>query len=185
MKTISDIIDDIIKAEGGYSDNRNDLGGKTMYGITESVARASGYSGDMRDLPLDTAKKIYFQQYVAAPGFDRVMKLSPVIAAELVDTGVNMGPSTAGKFLQRSLNAFNNNGSLWPDVVVDGGIGDKSISALESYLKAKASQGGERVLLFTLNSLQCVRYIELSEARKENESFAYGWIHNRVESQLH
>lgn len=49
--------------EGGYSNNKHDRGGKTMYGITESVARAHGYTGDMNLLPLGTAKSIYKSNY--------------------------------------------------------------------------------------------------------------------------
>lgn len=49
--------------EGGYSNNMHDRGGKTMYGITESVARAHGYTGEMDLLPIGTAKSIYKSNY--------------------------------------------------------------------------------------------------------------------------
>src|SRR5690625_1688136 len=42
---VKQIIDDIIRVEGAYSNNPADKGGETMYGITVSVARANGYSG--------------------------------------------------------------------------------------------------------------------------------------------
>ena len=41
------------------------------------------------------------------PGFDRVDPLAPGVAAELFDTGVNMGPAVAVAFVQRALNALN------------------------------------------------------------------------------
>ena len=47
--------------EGNYSDHPADPGGKTRYGITEAVARDVGYRGDMRDLPLDLAKRVYLE----------------------------------------------------------------------------------------------------------------------------
>ena len=50
----------LLKHEGGYSDHAADPGGKTRYGVTEAVAREVGYKGDMRDLSLDLAKRIYF-----------------------------------------------------------------------------------------------------------------------------
>ena len=52
----------VVLIEGGYSDNPLDSGGKTKYGITEAVARAYGYTGEMRDLPLSVARAIYHER---------------------------------------------------------------------------------------------------------------------------
>lgn len=49
--------------EGGYVDNPADPGGATRYGVTERVARAHGYQGDMRELPLDVARSIAKIEY--------------------------------------------------------------------------------------------------------------------------
>ena len=43
--------------EGGYSNDPQDPGGETMYGITARLARAYGYTGAMRDLPLIFAQQ--------------------------------------------------------------------------------------------------------------------------------
>lgn len=185
MKRIDEIIDEVIRAEGGYSDNPNDSGGKTMYGITEKVARENGYKGDMRNLPLELARSIYFRKYAVEPGFDRVLDLSPEIAAELVDTGVNCGQGVAAQFLQRALNAFNQRGALWPDLTVDGDLGQKSIDALAAFLKHRARDEGERVMIVALNALQGARYIDLSQAGEhKNEDFAFGWLRNRVAAHV-
>ena len=45
------IIGTVFALEGGYSDNPADPGGKTNHGVTEQVARANGYQGDMKALP--------------------------------------------------------------------------------------------------------------------------------------
>jgi len=179
MSRIDLIIDDIIRAEGGYSDHASDTGGKTMYGITEKVAREAGYSGDMRDLPKDLAREIYCDQYVDGPGFAAIIPLSDQIAAEVVDTGVNMGPAAAGRFLQQCLNAFNAQGRLWPDLVVDGGVGPATIRALKAYLQHRGADAVP-VMLKALNCLQGARYIQLAESRPANEDFVFGWIKNRV-----
>lgn len=47
----------------------SDKGGETNYGITVATARANGYKGAMRDLPLQTAKDIYRNEYLVKPGF--------------------------------------------------------------------------------------------------------------------
>lgn len=176
---IEKILDDVLAAEGGYVNDPADAGGETNWGITIAVARQSGYKGSMRDLPKATAREIYRQQYVIAPGFAAIATVSEPIAAELVDTGVNMGPKVAGEFLQRTLNSLNDGGATYADLVADGAVGPVTMAALRRYLQARGKPG-EVVVLRALNALQCVRYIELSERRPANERFVYGWILNRV-----
>lgn len=177
--TIDDIIAGILKAEGGYSNDPRDTGGETNWGITIATARANGYSGSMRDMPRDAAVEIYRKRYVVGPGFDKVALLSPAIAAELVDTGVNMGPKVAGAFLQRALNALNNQGRDYHDMIVDGQAGPGTRAALDAYLR-KRGKLGETVMLRALNALQGERYIALAEGRATNEAFTFGWLANRV-----
>ena len=102
--------------------------------------------------------------------------LPDALAEEVVDTAVNMGVTRAGKFLQRALNALNNQNKLYSDLVVDGDIGRATIAALRAYL----SKREENVLIKALNCLQGAYYIELSERRQKDERFVYGWIKNRV-----
>ena len=45
------IIDEIIRKEGGYVNDPADSGGETNWGITVNRARQSGYNGDMRTMP--------------------------------------------------------------------------------------------------------------------------------------
>lgn len=177
---ISEIIAEVVRAEGGYSNDPADAGGETMYGITEKVARAAGYMGPMRSLPLHVAEGIYRSRYVVAPGFADIIPLSEAIAAELVDTGVNMGPAVAGEFLQRALNALNDGGTRYHDLKVDGAVGPGTRAALRNFLEHRGKQG-ELVLLRALNAQQATRYIELAEKRPANERFVFGWLANRVE----
>lgn len=177
--TIDEIIDEIVRVEGGYVDNPDDKGGPTKYGITEHVAREWGYEGDMRDLPEAAARDIYRQLYVVQPNFHKVAEINPEIGTELVDTGVNMGQAVAATLLQRALNALNSKGLHYPDVAVDGQLGLRSLAALRAFLKRRGSEGAT-VLLVTLNCLQGARYVEITEARERNETFLYGWIANRV-----
>ncbi len=177
--TKDDIFNDILSKEGGYVNNPNDKGGPTNWGITQAVARAHGYVGDMRNLTRDQALAIYEADYWYGPRFDQISAVSPAIAAELCDTGVNMGPSVPVKWFQRWLNVFNNQQKFYPDLVADGQIGPRSISALKSYLAARGKEG-EEVMLRALNCSQGQRYLELAESRPANESFVYGWVKERV-----
>jgi lysozyme family protein len=63
MSTFDDAFDLLIGNEGGYVDNPKDPGGETMWGVTLRVARAYGYSGEMRDLSRDAAKNIAKKLY--------------------------------------------------------------------------------------------------------------------------
>ncbi|MCV6943035.1 putative peptidoglycan-binding domain-containing protein, partial [Klebsiella pneumoniae] len=113
------------------------------------------------------------------PRFDQVAALSTLLADELCDTGVNMGPSVASKFFQRWLTAMNMRGKLYPDLIPDGAIGPRTITALKGYLSARGKEG-EQVLLRALNCSQGARYLELAEGREANEDFLYGWVKERV-----
>jgi lysozyme family protein len=176
---IDALIDALIEREGGYANHPSDRGGPTNYGITEAVARAHGYSGSMRNLPREEAAAIYRRLYWLRPRFDQVAKRSEKIAAELFDTGVNMGPAVAATFLQRALSALNRNRKDYADLVPDGRIGPATLAALDAFLKLR-EPGGEAVLLRALDALQGERYLRLAERRPANEAFLYGWLANRI-----
>jgi lysozyme family protein len=176
----------LLKREGGYVSNPADRGGATNWGITEAVARAQGYAGPMRDLPRDEAKEIYRRLYWQRPKFDAVAERAPRVAAELFDTGVNMGPAVAATFLQRALTALNRNAKDFPDIVPDGKIGPGTLAALDAFLKARGGAFGipnataETVLVRALDALQGERYLRLAERTPNQEQFLYGWLANRI-----
>jgi lysozyme family protein len=173
------LIDAVIGREGGYSNHPADRGGATRWGITEAVARAHGFRGDMRTLPRADAVSIYRRIYWIRPGFDRVGDVAPDIAAELFDTGVNMGPAVAVSFLHRALNALNRGATDYADIAPGVRIDNATIAALTTYL-AKRSPHGEGVLLKAIEALQGERYLDLAERRPANEAFLYGWLANRL-----
>jgi lysozyme family protein len=180
MKSIDQMIDELVGREGRFSDNPNDAGGATMWGITEKVARANGYLGRMQDMPRSTADAIYRLEYFTRPGFDQVYPLSQRIAEEMFDTGVNQGVGLPGPWLQRILNALNRQGRDYPDIGVDGRIGPATIAALRACLNRRGADG-ETAILRALNCQQGVRYLDITEARSQNEDFYFGWLLNRVE----
>lgn len=105
----------LMSHEGGYSDHAADPGGKTRFGVTETVARSKGYTGDMRDLPIELAKRIYREDY-----WDRIKinDLPAAIRYAVFDAAVNSGPAQAIKWLQAALGETQ-----------DGIIGPRTISA--------------------------------------------------------
>jgi lysozyme family protein len=101
--------------EGDFSDHAADLGGKTRFGITEAVARQAGYTGDMRALPVDLAKRIYLDSYWRPVRAD---DLPPGVRYIVFDGAVNSGPAQSALWLQRALG-----------VTADGVIGPKTLAA--------------------------------------------------------
>ena len=177
---VESLIDEIIRVEGQeYTDHPKDAGGPTKFGVTEAVARAWGYAGEMQALPEEVARTIYAERFYFGPKFDRVATVSAEIAMELTDTGVNLGPARAVEFLQRCLNVFNREGKSYPDVSVDGQFGLMTEAALKSFVEHRGQEGVE-VMYRALNCLQGAYYVKRAEDRPANESFVYGWIKNRV-----
>lgn len=177
--SFSKFIDAILAAEKGYVNHKNDHGGATNFGITEKVARANGYLGDMKDMPEEFARVVYFKRYISEPKFDKVAEISERIGMELIDTGVNMGPARASEFFQRCLNLFNQEGARYSDLFVDGRIGGITLDALREYIAFRGDEGIE-VMLCALNCEQGHRYIEIAENDPSQESFIYGWLRARV-----
>lgn len=173
------LVGKLIGVEGGYVNDPADSGGETIWGITKATARENGYAGPMCDMTRSQAAAIYRAKYWAKPGLYLIAPLSPSVAEELLDTGVNAGTGTAGMLLQRALNVLNRGAVDYADIKVDGAIGPATAQALAAFLKRNGALG-ERRLLKVLNSLQGAYYVELAERREKDERFINGWFDNRV-----
>ena len=89
----------LLKHEGGFSNHKDDRGGATRYGVTEAVAREAGYRGDMRELSLDLAQRIYKDRYWDAV---QAESLPPDVRYIVFDGAVNSGVVQSAKWLQRA-----------------------------------------------------------------------------------
>ena len=167
---------DPIAGRTGYVEDPSDPGGQTNYGVTLATARASGYRGEMKDIPYYLVKSIYRKGYWDALHGDDIPDQS--IAQEMFDTAVNMGLAAPITFLQRTLNVLNGGGTKYPDVKVDGVMGAATLSALIAALAVAPWYA--LALHRALDSLQAVRYIELAELNPKLERFVPGWLRNRV-----
>lgn len=129
----SEAFDLLIGHEGGYANDPRDPGGETMWGITARVARQSGYSGPMRDLPRDTAMAIAKSQY-----WDKVRadELPGACRFDVFDTSYNSGVATAIKILQRAVGSAD-----------DGVLGPITLAA------ASAISAGKLVMRFNSERL--------------------------------
>jgi len=87
-------ISHILKVEGGWSNHPADGGGKTKFGIIESVAKRHGINVSTITLP--QAIKIYYQDYWLQSGADKAQKpLNLAIMNSYVNSGKKWGISGA------------------------------------------------------------------------------------------
>ena len=188
MTTIAEVVfdletelDELIVREGGFVDHPNDKGGATNYGITQAVALANGWNGRMQDLSIAFAKRIYRQRYWSAPGYDKIAAMGlPLLAAEMFDTGVNMGPTTQGKWLQRWLNALCGQYPKYVHITVDGDVGAGTRGAIAYLIGKRGLKPTQDALVDAVNCSQGARYLELVEGREANEAFIWGWLTSRI-----
>lgn len=155
MSSFDDAWTALVGNEGGYTNNPNDPGGPTNWGVTERVARAYGYVGDMRQLPQATAKNIAKRCYWDPLKLDL---FEPRVAFQILDTNYNGGKCVL--WMQGASGAK-----------VDGVMGPQTIAAVQSTDPLK--------FILRWNSLR-VRYFT-SLAKWIN--FGKGWA-NRVATNL-
>lgn len=114
--TFDEAFDRLLGHEGGYSDHPADKGGKTMWGVTEAVARSHGFTGEMRTLTREEAKRIYRADYWEPVRADQLPKH---IRFDVFDGAVNSGVKQSIKWLQQAVGSSS-----------DGAIGPKTLAAV-------------------------------------------------------
>ena len=164
MDRFEKIFDYLLGVEGGYSDDKNDKGGKTKFGITEEEARKYGYKGDMQDLTIDFARNVYLKKYYLGNKLDKVV--NDKVALSICDWAVNSGRN-GSKNAQIAINQLTN-----ANLDVDGIIGNKTLEALNSVDSDK--------FLEVYHNLQRIYYKGKVEADRTQEGFLTGWL-NRVQ----
>jgi len=181
-RTFTSAFYEVLRVEGGYVHHPSDPGGATRYGITEQVARRHGYDGDMRDLPTALAQRIYRDEYWDELRLDKVEAIAgPEVAVQLFEAGVNVGTRRVAQWLQRCLRAFNQRGSTYRDIDVDGIVGPETLKALRSFINFRRIKTGASTLRKGINGLQAAHYITLAERDERFEDFVFGWIAHRID----
>lgn len=179
---------EVLSHEGFWSNDPDDPGGKTFRGVTfrdwswlrmwvllEKCMRAG-----KPDLSLLTPEQVarinsdvrlvFEHGYWARARAAELFNYS--IAVQLVDCCYHTGKHQAVKFLQRGLNVLNRVGTLYPDIIVDGGVGHiETIPALKACIDV--GRGDE--LHFLFKSYRADFYTELMEATEKKEKY-FGWF---------
>lgn len=138
MLTVDQMIEDVIKREGGYVDHPADRGGPTKYGITQKTLDGwlnsldatirKYWPVDVRHLKQKEAKTIYGALYYKDPGINQLPRRVQPLA---FDAAVHHGPAQAVKMLQAACaQAGYDPGPL------DGIVGTRTIEAAHRYDRA-------------------------------------------------
>jgi len=170
--------------EGGYANDPQDKGGETYRGVSRKfhsnwpgwkiIDNQKGNKSfpacldEIAELQ-DLIKTFYYKEFWLKIGGDFIP--DQALAEEIYDNAVNMGIVQSIKYLQRSLNILNNNGSLYPDITVDGIPGAGTNAALKDCIEKRGAQ----MLLNVVNGYQIKHYLELMEKDSGNEKYI-GWF---------
>ena len=163
MERFNKFLDYIFEVEGGYTNDKNDRGGATNFGIIEEEAREFGYTGDMRNLTKDFAKNIYLKKYYLGNKLDKIT--DDRVALSIFDWAVNSGRRGIKK-AQIVANKFGAN------LVIDGIIGNKTLEAINAI--------DPKMFLKEYHEMQRTFYKNLAARDNSQEGFLKGWL-NRIE----
>ena len=151
----------LLDEEGGWSNNKNDRGGATMYGITQGTYTQwrkdkKKAPTQVRNITQDEARELYRELYWNAAGCD---KLAWPISYMVFDGAVNSGPSRSVRWLQAALG-----------LPLDGKVGPKTTLAAQQVVDA----GDGKKILAILD--QRVAFLaRLVQASNSQATFLLGW----------
>lgn len=178
--------------EGGYDNDPHDRGGETYAGIARNFfPKWEGWPivDKYRSLVGSNPKKLtqtlaeipslqsLVKDWYRAEWWDRLglAKLPQILADEIFEQAVNLGKAGCGRKLQEIINAWNWDGkeTIFPDLVIDGAIGPKTLDALKILLAGRADA---RSLVHALNCMQGEHYIGLAARDATQRKYIRGWM---------
>ena len=122
----------ILRHEGGLSNDKDDAGGITKFGISLRYLRAEHLceNGDCKGDPNEVihltqteADQIYFHDWWTRYHYNKIINAN--VAIKLMDTSINTGASQAHKLMKRALNTINK-----PLIEVNGILDNETINRI-------------------------------------------------------
>jgi lysozyme family protein len=154
--TFGQIVDAVLKREGGLVNDADDKGGLTKFGISQRAFPDE----DIAKLTEVQAKQIYLEHYWKPSKAER---LPESIRETYFDMVVNMGQRRGVKILQE---ACNQKGAK---LVVDGKIGPNTI------------KGAGRLEKDRLTAFRVLHYAKIVLKNSSQMKFYYGWYRRSIE----
>lgn len=163
----------LLQDEGGYSNDPDDPGGETNFGITQKeldkVHVQLGISESVKDLTHDEAAIYYKACWWDEYKYNSIDNI--IIATKIFDLAVNMGAESAHKIAQEALTYTG-----YPTLKIDGILGVKTISAINE----ACFHGRMGDLLHEIRDAAKWHYEHLVEENPKLNKFLKGWM-NRAE----
>ncbi len=175
-----------LQHEGEYSDDRNDIGGETFRGISRTYwpdwpgwhlvdmfLVNPDQEGFKKSGIVELVESFYRSNFWNRIQGDKLSMFRPEVAYEVFDTAVNLDIPDAVRFLQTSLNMQREVTRAFSELMVDGKLGPRTITALKLYLDTEPGdpESNEKILLNCMNGEQYIHY-------KNNPQHVYfrGWF---------
>lgn len=158
----------LLEFEGEYTNNLNDPGGITKYGISKK----SYPQLDIENLTKEDAQKIYYRDFWIP------LKCNDIpsgINIALFDTAVNIGLKNAVKLFQITINYIRKENNK-KEISVDGIIGNQTLGALEEVLKTHTIVS--IISIFLMKRIEY--YVNIISKNKKLKEFLFGWIKRTI-----
>ena len=152
--TFDEIIDDVLKSEGGskVTKDPSDPGGTTKYGISQRAYPDL----DIENLSEKDAIEIYYNDYWIP---SKAMQVPIQIREIYFDMVVNFGRRGAVRVLQQACNGKNTY-----DIAVDGGIGPATLGACKNLEPER------------LRAYRVLKFANIVLKRPSQKKYWYGWF---------
>ena len=176
-KDMDEVINHILKKEGGYVDDKDDSGGVTNYGITqkswnEYPSKLKTLSTRVKNISKEDAYAYYIWRFHK--------KKIPLLPQELwlpvFDFEVNAGRN-AIECLQKIINDYNQ--TLQTDLKVDGIIGEKTKNLIDEI----DDLAFEIVRQYTQSRIGY--YFHICWVTPNKYKFLRGWVNRAMDSFVH
>jgi lysozyme family protein len=173
----------VLEHEGFLSDDDNDPGGLTKYGISlrflqnaEIDIDGDGDSdeADIRSIRREDAIKIYKEEFWLKNHYYTF--INKHVAAKIFDLSVNIGSCAANKLLQKSIN----------DVIKENKIDNENLSPIEedgicgkitsTYINLITENGREKDVLYFFIKNSAQYYCALVDKKYDFTIYIRGWL---------
>jgi len=154
-------MDYIFQNEGVYSNDPDDRGGATRFGLSEKYLRGIGYEGVVEELTESSALSIYYSTLYDAYKLSRIEDWS--VRTKLLDVMVNFGANTGISIFQNSVNEY---GKF--HIKVDGILGKKTVYAINNTTS--------KLLLEKVKEISAQEYIDICISNPTQIKFLKGWM---------
>jgi lysozyme family protein len=140
----------VLRNEGGYVNNPNDLGGETNFGIAKKFYPEE----DIKNMTKERATWLFYRDYWSPMKINKLT--NPDLVLQVFDFGVNAGIRTSIRMLQRLV-----------EVEDDGIIGPITTGVVNSW---------DESLVNKFKIRRKVYYMNLAAKKPKLEIFLRGWL---------